>query len=287
MERDFLELLLARLGGGVPITVSPDGRYASLPDGVTLESLAPFREYPERIKQTVIVDSASDFCAYVNRFKNADSTIFINPQIGDFGSDLARCVIDYHNAPRMTPPPESLSGDAQARWNEHQCVLRVVPSPEYALLLAFHKAGVMDQFAFAQKLQDAARFITSHSAAEILEIARTISLTSKGSFKTFEDDFSGSVDFKYDLQVSASAGSTEKRLQVPREVTFHCPILLGGALIEIRAELIYRVPPSAAEKVQLGLRLPDKAWMEREAIMAVSDELHTQTELQTLVGTFK
>src|SRR5690606_11950335 len=108
----------------------------------------------------------------------------------------------------------------------------------------------------------------------------------KGDFQSYDDDLTGSVQLRFDLQVSANAGTQNRKLDVPRELIFKLPLLDGPGYADhlVRAELLYRIPRGAGEKVQLGIRLPDRLWMESDLIEALSAHIRDETGLLTIVG---
>lgn len=57
-------------------------------EGVRLESLERFQEMPDRIKATAELASSDSFCAYINRFKGKDTSIYINVDDGRFAAFL-------------------------------------------------------------------------------------------------------------------------------------------------------------------------------------------------------
>jgi adenine C2-methylase RlmN of 23S rRNA A2503 and tRNA A37 len=157
-------------------------------------------------------------------------------------------------------------------------------SPAYALLNRFADK-LMSQDEFTQHIRNVMRFITSIEHGEMLELLRTLNLTSSGAFKSIEDPISGSVDFAYDVQVQANAGTQEKRLTIPETITFNMPILHDGDAVDIKAELRYRVPKEEGnKKVQLGIALVNKVWDEFDQLEKLGAKVASDTGLLTIVG---
>lgn len=259
--------------------IPADTLVAALPSGYKLESMEEHQNSPNLIDQHLSTISHCDFVKYVNRYKEQQSLIAVSPDLSNVskGKTLATCVIDYHqpiNEIKNTPVP---------CWGRHIVSLLAQPSPEYQLLIDLD-GQILGQADFALKLRDIARFSTSHKAAELIDIVRTMTLTSAGSFESIEDDFSGSVKFGYDVQVKASAGTSHRKLEVPRTITFDAPLLIGGPIVSIETELLYRIPKEPGGKVQLGIRLPNRRWQEIEAINATAKQLADETGLLTIVG---
>lgn len=251
-----------------------------VPDGFSLESLQQFASTPLRVKTHPTVRTPDQFIAYVNRYKNPSSIIFVTPDLDGIGSKaLATAIIDYHRH------SEGGDGENDPRWGEHRVSLLASTSPEYQLLSSID-GKLMPQEEFALHVKNLARFATSIPPAELLEVVRTLTLTSSGSFASLSDDISGSVNLKYQLEVNANAGSTqERKLTVPADVVFELPILLGGSVFGVRAELLYRVPQQAGGKVSMGFRLPDRKFLELEILSKVARDCEAATELLTVTGT--
>lgn len=257
---------------GVKLLTVQRGQAAVLPEGYSLKDLEAFLDQPNRVRETVKLTSAADFIAYVNRYKNDDSVIFITPDLGTVNATkpLAAAVIDYH-------------GTAAPAWADHKAWYLPTPSPAYALLCAMDgKLAAQDEF--AQHLRDIARFCTSHPGADLLEIISSMTLTSRGDFKSLSDDTSGSIRLGYDLEVSAQAGTTEKRLTVPKTLTFRLPVFVGSEPSDVVADLLYRTPKAAGQSVQLGLRLPERRWLELDLIQQTATQIREATGLMVLVG---
>jgi hypothetical protein len=197
--------------------------------------------------------------------------IFVVPEISFAkASPLATAYLDY---PARGYP----------RWSTHCATLVVAPSMEYELLLALD-GKLFPQDEFARKIRDVSRFCTSLTGADLLELVQTLTLASKGDFKSLNNDLSGAVTLLYDVQVAASAGTATKKINVPEVVTFNLPLLLDGEKVEMTAELLYRVPEQAGGKIHLGLRLPERKFVERDVLLNVVAAMNKDTGLPVAIG---
>lgn len=256
---------------------------AAVPDDYALTDLETFRDNPNRITNTINVNGLDSFLGYVNRFKGASSTIFITPDLTQLatGAVLATAYLDYHAAASDATVDEALPS-----WMGHRVELFAQPSLPYAKLLNLD-GKLLTQPEFAQALEDIARFSSSHPAAELVEIARTISLASKGDFKSFEDELSGSVDFRFDMAVRASAGTQERRLSVPSIIDFKIPLIDGLTPVGVQAKFLYRVPEQPGGKVLLGVKIVDRVWIEQAAVSEAKEMVAEGTKLPVYVGRVK
>lgn len=270
------ELIRQLIASAAGISLVPGNQsvpMASVPEGVNLVSLERFQDAPSRIVGQVDLHRFQDFVDYVNAYKASGSRIFVAPDLAlTNGGTMAQAVLDY-------PNPGS------PQWSTHHANLIVSPSMEYRMLTKLESRGLIPQPEFALALRDVARFCTTLSSADLIEIAQTLTLSSKGDFASIEDNFSGSVRFGYDVQVTAkSDATTRKNVEVPQEIGFNLPILLGGDNVDITAELLYRIPASKEEKVKMGIRLPDRLFVERAVLEQTADKLGTATSLTVAVG---
>lgn len=246
---------------------------AAVPEGVSIQSLERFMPAPSRITGAVMLYRYDDFVRYVNDFKQDGARIFVTPElVFARGGEMARAYLDY-------PKP------GEPAWSTHHVVLNVQQSLEYKLLTDLANKGLMVQADFALALRDVARFATTISAADLVEIAQTLTLSSKGEFASVEDNFSGSVRFGFDVQVKATSDATaRKNIEVPQTIGFNLPVLLGGAPVDLEVELLYRVPNSKEDKVKMGIRIPDRLFVERAVLEESANKLEASTAVPTAFG---
>ena len=247
-------------------------KLVGVPKGVTLQNLEYFQDAPNRIRGSARIHDYKGFINYVNTYKTAGSRIFVNPDVNfSAGLQLATCYFDYPEAGKPS-------------WTTHSASLLVQPSLEYKKLIELN-GKLYDQVAFARYVNDLDKIITSMNGAELLELAQSLTLTSKGDFASLEDDLSGSIKLKYDVQVKANAGTETKKIDVPQHFTFNAPVLLNGAKFDITADFHYRIPEEAGGKIKLGISLPDKAYLERDVLEQAVASLASDTGLSVIIGT--
>lgn len=269
---DTIREIVDRLGPQL-VEIDPARAVAALPENFKLQDLEHYLPTPKRLKAHPHVTRIADFIEYVNRFKSGASAIFVASNVADAGGKLATAILDYHPA---LPAPA-------ASWCEHRVTLQLEPSPEYAMLCAID-GKLLPQAEFAQKLSDLARFVRSHPTAELLEVVRSMQLMTKGEFVSETDEQSGSRRFLFNVQVDAKAATKSgKSLDVPKTITLAARVY-GDEPSLVTAELLYRVPKAEGEQLHLGIRLPDRKWLERDVIDQVTASIRTQTGLLTVVG---
>ncbi len=262
---------------------SHDGRVvAAVNENYRIEDLESLGDAPSRIRQKIRLYSPKNFIDYITRFRRDTTTTFLAADLSAItkGAVLATTVIDYHGGPEVSTVADA---DAPA-WGSHTVELVVKPSLGYTKLLALHGAGPIDQSRFAPLLEEISRFCSSHSQGEVVEIARTLSLTSRGAFKNVEDEFTGSVDFQYEMAVKASAGTNDRRLTVPSHFSFSLALIDGLEPVEVTCKFKYRVPEQAGAPLSLGIEIVDRAWIEEAALQEVAQIITEKTETAVYTG---
>ena len=237
--------------------------FVSRPEGVEIESIEHLLPNPQRARTNAHHSTIASFVQYVAAHKRPNSAIYVAEELKP-GQAIAVAIIDDH------APTSALDG--VAGWGDFRATAFASVSPEYALLTQFD-GKAFDQSEFARALRDIARFAVKPQAAELLEIVRSISLSTKGRFQSATDEASGSVNFAFEHKVSAQAGTETKRIKVPETFTFRMPILAGGEPVDILAEFFYRTPNEAGGEVKLGLRLANRRWDEAAAVEGVVEKL--------------
>lgn len=272
ITNDTVKEIINRLG---PQLMQPVAhQVAALPGDFKLHDIEQFLPEPTRIRQQVTVHRPKDFIAYVNRYKTPSALITVAATVDEAKTaHLARCILDFH--PCMPNPTPT--------WGDHRITLAVKPSPEYDLLASIDNK-LLKQSDFAQRLSDLSRFVRSHSAADILETVRAVTLMTKGEFVTETDDVTGSRRFIFNVQVDARAQTkTGKTLEVPKHIVFEVRVF-DDTPIQIEAELIVRAPSKPEEELMLGIRLPARRWIEQQVIDETTSLISQQTGLLTIVG---
>lgn len=145
-----------------------------------------------------------------------------------------------------------LPTDATADYTRRSDVLTLqfVADPDWATLFNAADGRFHSQLEFGDLIEQAGHLITSHPAADVMEIVDSIRASSKGSFQSQIKRDTGSVNLTYSEEVSAKAGTATRQLEVPREITLAARPFEDYPLIEIRCWLRINVSQG-----QLGLGL--------------------------------
>ncbi|WP_195173505.1 DUF2303 family protein [Mycobacteroides abscessus] len=165
-----------------------------------------------------------------------------------------------------------LTADATAEYTRRHDVLTLqfVADPDWATLFNAADGRFHTQLDFGDLIEQAGHLITSHQAADVMEIVDSIRASSKGSFESGIKRATSSVNLTYSEEVSAKAGTATRQLEVPREITLSARPFEDYPIIEIRCWLRLNISQG-----QLGLGLFPQPYQHlvRDAWTHVTGEL--------------
>lgn len=204
LTKDALEHLLAT-EGYTPISADDAvSQLVAIPAGSKIESLEAFQPQPNRISKNTVLLSCKSFCDYVNRFKEEDSTVYLNVDGGKFVA-----VLDHHGA--HTPS-----------WCDHTARFAPKYSLEWQAWSAIHKK-TLSQIQLAQFIEEQLDSIESpepnvmlqaaleFQSNENLALGSTHNLDDGSTRFTFvKDNASKDVNFPHRLRIRIPLHENEK-----------------------------------------------------------------------------
>lgn len=268
-----------------PRTLAPSqtGRTTTtllIPEGYTEKQVAR-SDLPEPlyVQQTVVTRRIADFLAYIAKYQNPNSFVNVSPKVSFDGSPLAAAILDYHHPSKESPE------DPRPEWQRHRVDYVPQVYPAYALLTALD-GKLLDQDDFADKIHQLRRFMVDIDPAELRELIRDFKVTTTGEFQSDEDPVTGSVNFRYVLDVKGSGGKTDKVVSIPENFTFQMPILYDGQTVKVTGEFFFRPPPAdGPKKVKMGIRLVNRVYDELDELERLQAFVRESTgNLLTIVG---
>ena len=150
---------------------------------------APNAFPPRTVNDRVVTDTASFLAEIARRPLLADeSTVWGNRQKGE-----------------ITAVYDELSSVPTNRYTRRgdRLILRFVPDPDWATLTGTADGKFHDQDTFGDMIEAAGHLITSHPAAELMEIVDSVRTSSKGSFESRIRRDTGTQYLTYSEEVSA------------------------------------------------------------------------------------
>ncbi|MCT7369424.1 YfdQ family protein [Mycolicibacterium llatzerense] len=174
---------------------------------IDIRKEAPDAFPPRFVPERVVTDQDS-FAAELERRKltEGQSTVWGNRQRGE-----------------ITAIYDELRGSALLDYTRRQdrLTLRFVADPDWATLLKAADGNFHRQEEFGDLIESAGHLITSHPAAELVEIIDSVRGSSKGSFESRINRSTGSQALTYseEITVRGKTTSSSKDLEVPKEIT--------------------------------------------------------------------
>jgi uncharacterized protein YfdQ (DUF2303 family) len=245
--------------------------YVMVPEGFHLESLESYvynkhRTTPERIKQNISVLDPDSFVNYYNLFGNENSRVF-----ADERNISVAAVLDYHGAKEGHP-----------QWGEHHLKLTLQKSPEWTLWTDKNNKKFSQQ-EFGEFLEQHSLDISDPAPARMVEVARDLEATTSAEFGSGLRMADGQVRFKYTETTNARVGNQGcGDIQIPEEFTLFIPVFVGGAPVELKALLRFRVPEG---KLSFWFTLIRPESVMRDAFIAARNAIASSLGITILNGT--
>lgn len=222
---------------GIITLDAPGGQKLALLPGasslIELPVLPPERrkEKPDYLKASPVFKDYQSFIEYVNRFKNADSVVFVEKKTVDHNGDLAgsyrmTAALDFHSS--------ALGGQ---KWLDHTATLDFLPCIEWVRWTGIDRVE-QSQDDFMEFLEDNLRDIIEPDALTVLDLVqgfeaeRIVKIVSKKRLSN------GLVS----VAVSAEANNmTETReAQIPTRLKLSLRPFDGFDAVEVTARLRYQ-----------------------------------------------
>lgn len=247
--------------GGIPYVVIPsDCKVVGLADMIYNK----FSTAPIRKQAFVKVLDGASFIEYFAKFCDENSRVF-----ADETQSRVLAVLDYHGA-----------GDSGPRWCEHKLQLDLRHSDEWTTWTG--KNGVeekMVQVEFAEFIEDNTPDIVRPDAATMLEMARTLEAKTEADFSSAIRLNNGQVQFTYNENIKGTFGSG--KVEIPEEFLIAIPVYVGGARVQVRARLRYRI---LGGKLSIWYDLLRVKEIERSAFMAILQEIKDGLKVSIING---
>ncbi len=160
----------------------------------------PFKELlarPINLEQSVSLNTAKDFIAYVTRYADKNSLVFVDVLEGKF-----KAVLDYHEVEKETNTGAVLS----PRHGKHIARFVAEKTPEFKKIE--DKSGEkFSQTNFALFLEDVMPYINQPDAAVLYEIVQTLNAKTNVDFKSGIRTDNGQVQLTYNETIEARGGN--------------------------------------------------------------------------------
>lgn len=237
-----------------------------VPQGFELKTYPDPNKNPDRINRAVEAQSIDAFIDYFQRFADENSTIFV-----DYNKQAVRGFIDYHCS-----TDRNESGEPTARHCTHTVNYTFKLTPE-AIRWIEASGKRMTQADFALFIEDGAPEIIVPSAAEMLEVATTLSAKTNVDFKSHMRLDNGQVQFQFNEMVQGMAGAAGS-LSIPTKISLGIQLFRGSDRYQIDANFRFRLEKGQIvlwfDLIRPNLVIDDAVSQVRERLEAAIDIGH-------------
>lgn len=236
-------------------------RSDELVDVLDLEKYAPA---PSRKRGGVNVHTPAGLITYANRHMDPSaSTLWHDPARGQI------CVVlndHVHTA-------------AQPGWGDHRVTLNLRRSERWKAWVELSEKP-MTQTAFAEFLEEHVADIVEPDGAALLEVARSLQVTTGAKFRSARSLHSGETQLVYEEEVEARAGKGGD-ITVPRNFAVALEPWEGSPPWRVDGRFFYRAKEGM---LAVGYKLLRLAEIARDASDAIASSIHDALDLPVIEG---
>jgi uncharacterized protein YfdQ (DUF2303 family) len=241
--------------------VIDDHPYIVIPDGSTLHDAEQFLLAPMRKRGAVTLCDVASFVSFVMAERTDATRIY-----SQFTQPVFKAVINDH-------------GTTGPGWRDYVATYACPLAAEWTTWRS--KSGAhMNQEQFAQFIEDNLPDIAVPTAAEMLEISRSLEAKKKVNFASGIRLSNGQNELTYEEEITGTA--QKGKLKVPEEFTIGVPVLEGGLKYAVNARLRYRIADGGKLTMWYELIRPHKIL--EDAVNAVRLEIEQKTSLPVFNG---
>jgi uncharacterized protein YfdQ (DUF2303 family) len=247
--------------GYQPVILVPDN----------FEMKTPLREdeipLADHIRQRVVLFQLASFTNYIKKFKRHTTQIFgCSDQTGAKFSG----VIDYHEA-GVDGKPDHLKhvADYAPRYSD-----------EFSAWLGIN-AKPLTQDQFLDHLRRWGYVITSHTDADMIELASSLEFKTDGQFASQIERTRGGRKLLWNEEVAGTGSVAGKAVTVPDAIKLKMAIFDAGKEYELDADLLYRV---AGGKLHIAVEMKRFHKVIRMAVEDLILDVETATEIEVFMG---
>lgn len=253
LEKEALEYLEQNLQGHRFVrTVESESDLVSLSANAKIVSLEQYQVAPNRIKQKMSLGSCESFCAYVNRFKEEGTSIYLDVGAGSFVG-----VLDHH-----------IPG--QAQWGDHAVRFAPQHTMEWLAWKQIHK-GKMSQLDLAQFIEENLDTIIEPEPNVMLKAALEFQSNEKMTLGSTQNLDNGSVKFNFTKE------NVTQSVTFPHRIKVGLAVYEGEDPVEYEVRIRYRTSLEGVLTFHTSF-VEDPARAERDALKEIAKTIEAETE---------
>lgn len=246
-----------------PVPLPDGGLGIVLPDGYSVERIAPLEKPLPRIRQSVTFNDAESFVAYVNRYKDERTRIFSLPgHLSTTKSAAFTALLDYHKA-----------GTA-----EHVAHIARFAPPYSEQWTRWTKAIDMGQPAFAEFIEENRKDIVKPEAASLLDIVSKFRAKKTSEYDAVVYQQNGDLTLSYSEKTEhAGKGS----IVVPQQLELGIPVFFKGAAYSVPVFLRYKLREAV---LTFQIKVDRADYIEQAAFDEISKKIADETKIEVYLG---
>lgn len=249
----------------IPHEVEPGKVYAVVDQSGIVHELNldrdEYRDHPRRKAGTVNLHDVDSITRYLNKHATDATEVWADVA----GTRIAAVL----NAPDTDTPG----------WSDHLAVFTVKSTPAWEAWLKLDGKFV-DQTTFAEHIEDRSIDIVTPKAADMLEVAQSITATIGVSFESSKRLSSGEQQLTYKENIDAKAGH-RGQLEIPSTIELGLVPFYGAAPYKVIARFRYRIHDG---QLRLAFKLERPEDVQRDAFAGLLDDLAEKSKRPILLG---
>lgn len=248
-----------------PTHAAPDGSTVIVvPEGYKTHALQPLEKPLPRIRQVVTMHEIDSFCAYVNRFKMANTQAFAEPGfLAATGKATIMAVMDYHDT-------------AAPNYGAHMALYMPRYSEQWE---RWHKvcAAPLKQAEFAEFVEETRADIVEPDAARLMDCVRAFKASKRVEFDSVTYQANGDVTLVYDEKTEQKGASGP----LPAYLKLGIPVYFRGERFGVPVFVRFKVGGGA---VAFQLKMDRSDVIEDEAFLKLVEKVKTDTGIAVYMG---
>jgi uncharacterized protein YfdQ (DUF2303 family) len=249
-----------------PKQLAANPQVCIIPDGYKSEVIPPLHQaqLPDHIIQAVTLVELDSFIAYVKQFHTSTTRIF-----GEKTSSGAKFVsiLNYHEG----------GNDGKAGRGTHTATYAPRFTDEFAAWLK----GNGSQEQFLEHLRRWGYVVTSHTDADLIELASSLDFQTSGQFASKIERTQGGRRLVWNEDVDGSGQVKGSQVKVPEFVEVKAPVFLGGKEYEFKVDLLYRV---SSGRLTIGWEVQRSQKLLFDAVKDLVTDIEAGTGQDVFIG---
>lgn len=253
MEREALQFLKDNLEQ-FKFLVAEDSasELVALSVNTKIESLEQYQEKPNRIKRQVKMLSCDSFTNYINRFKNAETSVYLDVDQGKFGA-----MLDHY-------------GTDSPSWCDHAVGFEPKLSLEWAAWCNINDQK-LSQLDLAHFIEGNLNDIVKPEPNVMLKAALKFQSNENLAFSSAMNLDDGSVKFNF------TKDNVSKSLTFPHRIMIRIPVHENQDQLELELRVRYKTSTEGVLSFKMSLvESPRK--IERDALLTLAEIISSNTE---------